>query len=222
MPRARSVASALRLRPSILLAIALVATGCASSAPRAGRGDVERGVASWYGPGFHGRDTASGEVFDTQALTAAHRSLPFGTLVEVRNLDNGLTTTVRVNDRGPFAKNRKIDLSRAAAEAIGMIGPGTARVELRIVGSVKSDRRWTVQLGAFRERGLADGVLERLGSAYPGAVVRSDATWHRVQVGDFADRGEADALRRKLQRAGFSAVVVPAQRTGESASSPAG
>ena len=95
-----------------------------------------QGVASWYGPGFHGRKTASGERFDMNALTAAHRTLPFGTLVRVRSLVNGLTVDVRINDRGPFLKRRVIDLSKAAAKALGLLasGTGTKAVELFVVG----------------------------------------------------------------------------------------
>jgi rare lipoprotein A len=86
--------------------------------------EVGRGLASWYGPRFHGRRTASGERFDQHAFTAAHRTLPFGTVVRVRSLVNGRTVEVRINDRGPFLKRRVIDLSRAAAEALGLLGSG--------------------------------------------------------------------------------------------------
>ena len=91
------------------------------------------GVASYYGPGFHGRRTANGERFDMHAMTAAHRTLPFGTLVKVTNLSNGKTTVVRVNDRGPYVGNRVIDLSVAAAKEIGSTGSGTARVNLEVL-----------------------------------------------------------------------------------------
>lgn len=91
-----------------------------------------RGLASWYGAAFHGRTTASGERFDMHALTAAHPWLPFGTLVEVRSLVNGRTVTVRINDRGPFTGQRVIDLSRAAAQALGLVGRGVKPVEIRI------------------------------------------------------------------------------------------
>jgi rare lipoprotein A len=90
----------------------------------------EEGIASWYGPGFHGRMTASGEEFDTGEMTAAHRTLPMPSLVKVENLDNGRTAIVRVNDRGPFSKNRIIDLSSKAAEKLGVKATGTARVRL--------------------------------------------------------------------------------------------
>ena len=94
---------------------------------------VEVGVASWYGPNFNGKKTASGEVFDMYALTAAHRSLPFGTLVRVTRLDNGASVVVRINDRGPFKKDRIIDLSYAAARQIGLLESGTALVRLEVV-----------------------------------------------------------------------------------------
>lgn len=96
------------------------------------------GRASWYGPGFAGRRTANGEIFDPSQLTAAHKTLPFGTQVRVTNLNNGRSTSVRINDRGPFKPGRIIDLSRAAAEQIGMIGSGTAPVQLELLGTNNS------------------------------------------------------------------------------------
>jgi rare lipoprotein A len=96
------------------------------------------GMASWYGPGFHGRRSASGEVFDQNALTAAHRTLPFGTQVRVTNVNTGMSVVVRINDRGPFSHNRVIDLSAGAARAIGMIGAGVAPVNLEVLGTVSS------------------------------------------------------------------------------------
>ena len=92
-----------------------------------------QGVASYYGKRFHGRRTASGEAFDMHAMTAAHRTLPFGTLVQVTNPSNGKSVTVRINDRGPFHRNRVIDVSRAAAEQLGLIQRGHGRVELALL-----------------------------------------------------------------------------------------
>lgn len=103
------------------------------SAPAVRVGYTESGVASWYGDPYHGRRTASGEIFDMQQLTAAHPTLPFQTEIEVTNLDNGKRVTVRITDRGPFVKGRILDLSRAAASAIDMLGPGTARVRLKVI-----------------------------------------------------------------------------------------
>lgn len=214
MTPVRSIASA-----PLLLGLLLLG-GCASSGitgdrggrgGRGGRGDpstLERGVASWYGPGFHGRMTASGERYDMHALTAAHRTLPFGTVLEVRNLDNGLSTEVRINDRGPFKKNRIVDLSLTAAHAIGMVGPGTARVELRTIVLGGGDRRYVVQVGAFQEQALADNLVSRMRPEYPEVAVRSDEVWHRVQLGAFDDPDEAAALARKLARKGYAALVI--------------
>jgi rare lipoprotein A len=94
----------------------------------------QSGKASWYGPGFHGRRTASGEIFNTREMTAAHRSLPFGTRVRVTNQRTGQSTVVRINDRGPYAHGRVIDLSREAAEEIGLLADGVGDVTLEVVG----------------------------------------------------------------------------------------
>lgn len=193
----------------LALASTLVVSGCASK----GRGTtgvtLERGVASWYGPGFHGRRTASGERYDMHALTAAHPKLPFGTLLEVRNVATGASVRVRVNDRGPFAKNRIIDLSKAAAAAIGMIGPGTALVELVAVGRVPiGPRGYAVQVGAFQDEGRARSLADSLCRDFPRVEVRSDDAWHRVQVGAFTDRASAEEFADELDALGYLAVVV--------------
>jgi rare lipoprotein A len=96
-------------------------------------GDTESGIASWYGVPYHGRRSASGEIYDMEKLTAAHPTFPFQTIVEVTNLDNGKRVIVRINDRGPFVKGRIIDLSHAAAKQIDLLGPGTARVRLKVI-----------------------------------------------------------------------------------------
>jgi len=122
----------------ILFLLGLLFMACSShpryqAGPRPAQGVRREGMASYYGPKFHGRKTSSGEVFDMYALTAAHNTLPFGTLVKVTNLENDLSVVVRINDRGPFMKNRIIDLSYEAARRIGMLSPGTAKVRLEIV-----------------------------------------------------------------------------------------
>ena len=131
-------------------------------------GSSEEGVASWYGgpDGFEGKPTASGEIYDGNQLTAAHRTLPLGTLVDVRNLENGKTLRVRINDRGPFVKGRIVDLSRAAARELGVIGPGTASVRLTVVAPgvettpVSPSGLWAVQIGSFADRGRAERQAE--------------------------------------------------------------
>lgn len=205
------------------LALQLACSGVRGpeSRPRA----IERGVASWYGPQFDGKRTANGERYDMHAMTAAHKSLPFGTIVEVRDLDNGRTCRVRINDRGPFVRGRIVDLSYAAARALDMVGPGTARVELAVVPggapaapepvasaapgpSEGSATAFTVQVGAFGEAERAETLRDLLARQFPDATVRSDGTWNRVQVGRFASRSEAERFRRKLEQLGWAAMVV--------------
>src|SRR5438477_11829231 len=119
------------------------AAGCAAvraPAPPPITNGVQLGVASWYGPGFHGNRTANGEIYDQYELTAAHPSLPLGTRAMVTNLTNGRAVEVRINDRGPFVDGRAIDLSYAAARTIGMIGPGTSRVRIDVLGKAPPPR----------------------------------------------------------------------------------
>ena len=114
--------------PMAMVPTAPMATVATTATP------VANGLASWYGERFHGRPTASGEPFDMHGLTAAHRSLPFGTPVEVTNLHNGRTVVVRINDRGPSSRRRVIDVSYGAAQELGMVGAGTAPVEVVRLG----------------------------------------------------------------------------------------
>ena len=119
----------------------------------------ETGLASWYGHPYHGRPAANGEIYDMESFTAAHRTLPFGTWVRVVNLTNDKTVDVRITDRGPFVENRIIDVSHAAAGAIGLIGPGVARVRLDIlsVPAIASTQSWyAVQAGAFHHQDRAE------------------------------------------------------------------
>ncbi len=172
---------------------------------------IESGVASWYGHPFHGRRTANGEVYDMHLLTAAHQHLPFGTVLQVVNRDNGRSVEVRVNDRGPFAKGRILDLSKAGAEALGMIGPGTARVDLYLVSPPPPDDRvYLVQAGAFRSRGKAESLQGRIQDEFPQLDVRvnSEDGWHRVHIGRYDVRSQAAELVRQLKRAGVEAWVV--------------
>ncbi len=201
------------IRPLALFVVAgwTLATGCtgAHRAERGRRGFEQSGVASWYGPGFHGKSTANGETYDMEAMTAAHKKLPFGSMVEVRNRDNGRTTTVRINDRGPFARRRIIDLSKAAAREIGMLGPGTARVRIRVVGtsSTGDARAWyTVQAGAFGDPARADARLAALRKQYPAARIDSSTGIHRVVIVGLSKRA-ADQAARSLERQGIEAVV---------------
>lgn len=151
---------------------------------------VERGTASWYGSKFHGRRTSSGEAFDMYRYTAAHRTLPLPSFARVTNLDNGRSVIVRVNDRGPFRKNRLIDVSYAAAVRLGFADRGTARVEVRAVGP---------------------GIPEPVSRSSEGPP-RADDLW--LQAGAFRDRDNARRLRRRLATAGLGPVEIQAVDTG--------
>jgi len=198
-------------RPFTLLLLVALTTGCASMGRRAGKDQfVEQGVASWYGPGFQGKRTASGEHYDMHRLTAAHRDLPFGSIVEVRNLDNGKRVRVRINDRGPFVRGRIIDLSYTAAKRIDMVGNGTARVELRLIhrgGGGPLPTTYVVQVGAYHDVQRAEEVEKRLVQSYDDVRIDSDGVWNRVLIGPFTDRQTAEALTADLLAVGFVALV---------------
>ncbi len=171
---------------------------------------VQRGEASYYGLKFHGRQTASGEVYDMFRLTAAHRELPFGSIVEVTNLDNGKRVRVHINDRGPFVHGRIIDLSYRAARSIDLVRSGTARVELRLIhapGEVPEVSAYEVQVGAFRDHGHAEAVRQRLVASYDAVRLQADGVWNRVLIGPFTRRRDAEALRGELLAVGFVALV---------------
>ena len=159
---------------------------------------VEEGEASWYGIPFDGHRTSNGEVYDMHQFTAAHRTLPFNAVVRVTNLQNGKQTEVRINDRGPFVANRVIDLSMSAAQAIGMLGPGTAQVRLEIIaGPNPAVGFFGVQVGAFLQRENAERLKTQLQGAYsPVSIVTYDSPsglFYRVRVGRF---GAQDAARQ--------------------------
>lgn len=204
------------------LVLGVLASSCISSrrAEKGRKGFEETGIASWYGPGFHGRTTANGESYDMEAMTAAHKRLPFGSIVEVKNRDNGRTTRVRINDRGPFVRGRIIDLSKAAAREIGMLGPGTARVRIRVVGrservAVPSSRgrtrsrsaTVTLQAGAFRDLERAETRLAAVRVHYRGAHVDSAKGLHRVLIGGLSEAAAHEAART-LERYGIETVIV--------------
>ncbi|MDW8131601.1 MAG: septal ring lytic transglycosylase RlpA family protein [Bryobacterales bacterium] len=176
-------------------------------------GYAEIGVASWYGHPYHGRRAASGEIYDMEKFTAAHRTLPFGARVRVENLDNGRQVEVRINDRGPFVEGRIIDLSRAAARSLGMLGPGTARVRLVLVGLPGAPGRdwFAVQTGAFRDRSNAERQRRWLEDRYGEARIvprDGDPVLWRVLVGRTSTREAAEALAARLRAELGEAFVV--------------
>lgn len=168
-------------------------------------GYVERGVASWYGPGFHGHKTANGEDYDMHQLTAAHRTLPLGSVLLVRSLTSGRTVTVRVNDRGPFAKGRILDLSLAAAQTLAMTGAGTDRIELKVVdykGRPGAMGYLRVQAASFADLANARSLVARLKGRFPDVRIMtvdlSSGRRYRVLVGQFTTEGQAEAVASRL------------------------
>jgi len=192
----------------------------AAPPPEASGAWSEEGVASWYGgdDGFEGKPTASGEIYDSSKLTAAHRELPLGSVVEVTSLDNGRVVRVRINDRGPFTKGRIIDLSQAAAQSIAMIGAGTARVRLVLVAPgieptpVPPGGLWAVQVGSFGERPRADHHADRVRAAGFTVYFEPYQGLTRVKVGPLPTRDAALETLARLEQAGFEGIVVPANK----------
>ncbi|MGA3086272.1 MAG: septal ring lytic transglycosylase RlpA family protein [Thermodesulfobacteriota bacterium] len=192
----------------------------------------EKGICSWYGPDFHGKPTSSGELYDMFGFTAAHRILPFNTQVRVRNPSNKKEIVVRINDRGPFLKDRILDLSYSGAKELGVIGSGTALIELEALGILEdieeNGRKFTrlvkqvdfqqgefsVQIGAFKDRQNALSLKERLQKEYPtieiSETIHSGETLFRVRVTQYKELKEAVRLQNQLEEKGFSQALVVA------------
>lgn len=197
---------------------------------RASKNFVERGLASWYGPNFHGKTTSNGEIYDMYAMTAAHKTLPLPTYVRVTNLNNQRSVVVRVNDRGPFVEDRIIDLSYTAAAKLDILGPGTAPVEVRAIdpqaqqtapvrvaipntATPSSERLTYVQVGAFRNRSTAEQTQTRLKSVADSVHIHSNADqtnsdWYRVRVGPLITPDDADRIVATLIELGFNPLLV--------------
>ena len=197
------------------------------------QGYREQGVASWYGPDFHGKKTSSGETYDMFGPTAAHRILPLNTQVRVRNPANSKEITVRINDRGPFVKERIIDLSYDSAKALGLVGPGTALVELEAIGVLMEEEEngqkttrliqeidyrkgpFVVQVGAFKEIENANRLKDRLLADYLEVEVLEAFTrgerFYRVRINCREQLNEALRIQKELENKGFSQVLVMAQ-----------
>lgn len=175
--------------------------------PRVGTGETETGLASWYGDPYHGQPTASGEIFNKNDFTAAHRILPFQTWVRVTNLENQRSAAVRINDRGPFIEGRIIDLSQAAAGALEMLGTGTALVRLDVMqkpaGEPSPRARYAVQVGAFLVQENAERLRRSLASRFANVFIAihdaPDGRYYRVRVGQ-ATEEEAFRLAQRLRR----------------------
>jgi rare lipoprotein A len=212
------------VRTVVLAGLALV-TACATTQPGTVRdapaGTVESGIASWYGEPFHGRRTASGEVYDMYDLTAAHRSLPFATVVRVTRRDTGASVEVRINDRGPFIRGRIIDLSYTAARRLGLDIDGIAEVEVEVIRRGSGQRiaarpidedisvcTW-VQVGAFARQENAERALQQLKAAGEKAVIsQGPKGLSRVRVGPFSSRRQATMTQQRLLNAWPAAAIV--------------
>jgi len=226
------------MRPKIakitILLIATMIFGCATAPPPPGSyrvegktyrpltessGFSETGYASWYGSKFHGRKTASGELYDMYGRTAAHKTLPLGTMVEITRLDNGSRVTARVNDRGPFVDGRIVDLSYTLARELGMVEDGTAKVRLvaldsggrEVTSPVRGALTW--QVGAFADLSNAKRLAADLEGKFDDvriAVVNIKGnTFHRVYVGRYNSTDEADGAYARLLAMGLP--VIPAR-----------
>jgi rare lipoprotein A len=205
------------IRKAALCVLAVLAAGCAVL-PRSGGhyevGYTQRGIASWYGEPFNGRPTASGEIYDMNGLSAAHRVLPLGSVIRVTNVENGRSVTVRVNDRGPFVRGRMLDLSYGAARALDMVRDGTGEVRIRILDlPARRAGAFTVQVGAFSSRQNALRLSSDLSGRYSNVSVDASQNnrngFFRVWVGVYDDEQQAQRTARKLHyREGLEGFVT--------------
>lgn len=185
------------------------------------QGYRERGIASWYGRDFHGLKTSNGEVYDMYGISAAHKTLPMGTLVQVTHLGNGKQIQVRINDRGPFAAGRIIDLSYGAARQLGTVEAGLADVEVVAVGgsyvpplrsAAAVNYSYAIQVAAFSvpdyAHQLASQMRERFGHAQVATAHVNGQAVHRVRVGDFTSMEHAEQLTSQLIAEGYNGSFV--------------
>ena len=187
------------------------------------RGFGQCGIASWYGKKFHGRKTSNGETYDMYGISAAHKTLPLGTHVWVRNLKNNKELKVRINDRGPFVKDRIIDLSYGAALKLGIVESGTAPVELVALGIETGSNtsldyykgNFTFQVGAFKVKENAERLKQKLGQTYTNAHIAvydsGEEIFYRVRVGKNDNLKAAEAYEKLLIQDGFKDVFIIAE-----------
>lgn len=170
------------------------------------------GLASWYGDPYHGRRTSNGETYNKYGMTAAHRTLPFDTVVKVNNLENGRNVKVRINDRGPFKDNRVIDLSYAAAKEISMIGPGTAKVSLEVLQVAPNPFPLTIQVGSFKDRNHAEDAKKSLEKSYRPVLIKkfesTEGKYYRVLVGEYPTPQLARQAVQELRSLHYDGFIV--------------
>jgi rare lipoprotein A len=180
-----------------------------------GGGSVQTGTASWYGPNFHGKPTSNKEIYDMYEMTAAHRTLPFGTQVMVTNLDNGRTAVVRINDRGPFVKERIIDLSYAAARLLDIVGHGTAPVRLDVLEGqalqAEAGQKFVIQVGSFISESNARALESRLKNKYNNVFISLFETasqrYFRVRI-QAKDQAAMRAIAESLSQDGYRVLIL--------------
>jgi len=177
------------------------------------KGYRKRGIASWYGTKFHEKRTSSGEEYDMYALTAAHKTLPLPTYVQVKNLKNGRKVIVKVNDRGPFHEGRIIDLSYAAGAKLGLLPKGTAQVEVKALSTRASRKKvsrahYYLQAGAFKSHALAAAYRDKLLKITPSShiILEEHHANHVVKLGPMVDKKKAEQLSSLLKEHGFKGV----------------
>lgn len=180
-------------------------------------GFVQEGLASWYGKDFHGRPTASGEIYDMYADTVAHKTLPLGTYLRVSNLDNGRSLLVRVNDRGPFVKRRIIDLSYGVAKKLEVLEAGVAPVRIEalgkdVLGDYDFERgSFAIQVGAFLQKDNARRLSNRLGDCQIITYDSPKGRFYRVRAGNYSNLAEAAKAQQVLEGKGFPDAFVVAR-----------
>lgn len=206
-----------------LLFVLSLSSGCIGFRPPDQGKNIQVGEASWYGRDFHGRPTASGEIYDMHKLTAAHKTVRLGTYATVKNLKNGKKVTVKINDRGPFVKGRIIDLSYGAARKIDMDVAGTARVEVRFQGTfsapVKEKLDYYLQVGSFIEEANAENLKSELRKNYANVVIREVSAkgrnFNRVCVGPLKEDTEISRTRDELLSLGYVPVALLGDCAGQ-------
>ncbi|NQT79783.1 MAG: septal ring lytic transglycosylase RlpA family protein [Candidatus Aminicenantes bacterium] len=196
-----------------ILASVILLTSCAGM-QYFPSGNEQKGIASWYGTDFHGKTTSNKEIYNMHAMTAAHKTLPFGTYVRVTNLNSGKSVIVRINDRGPFVKGRIIDLSYAAAKKLGMSETGVAPVKIKVLRKFspkKSSQKYSVQVGAFTSKKNASTLQWKLQKRYNNVYIKKyktpSQTLYRVRI-RASSMKSAQKIAEKLSKMGYKANVL--------------
>lgn len=180
-------------------------------------GNIHTGLASWYGEDFHGKLTSNMEIYNMNDMTAAHKTLPFGTRVIVTNLNNNKSVTVRINDRGPFVEGRDIDLSYAAAKVLGMIGPGVVPVTIEVLKNLsprQSSLKYSIQIGSFSKKTNAVDLKKKLGKRFGSVYIIEFKTglhtYFRVRI-KANTRVGAEKIAARLKQNGYTVIILEEQ-----------